>query len=137
MDDARAVGRGDGGADLAHEDDGVLGSEPAVADDLAPQRPPFEELHDYVGADVRIDARVVDGDDVRVVEPRDGERLSPEPLRVLTARAEVAADHLHRGRPVQVQVLGPVDAALRAAAEQRLDAVLSVDDPAEHRVGQE
>ena len=68
-------------------------------------------------------ARVVDRDDVRVVERRGGPRLAHEPLAEALVVCELLGQELQRDLVPEAGVLGAIDDAHPAAAEQRLDPV--------------
>ena len=68
-------------------------------------------------------AGVVDRDDVRVVDRGDRLRLADEPFAELLAAAEVGREGLQRRLALEQLVLGLVDEAHAAAAEQPGDPV--------------
>ena len=75
---------------------------------------------DVLHAQVRLPvdrADLVDGDDVRVLEPGGGLGLGAEPGAVGVGRQVRLADHLQRDDPVEALLPGLVDDAHAAAAE--------------------
>ena len=68
-------------------------------------------------------ARVVDRDDVRVVDRRRETRLAHEPLAKGVVLRELGAQHLERDLVPEAHVVGPEDDAHAAAPEHSLDAI--------------
>ena len=68
-------------------------------------------------------ARLVDGDDVRVVERGGDPRLAQEALAEALVLGELGRDHLERDLAPETLLLGAVDRAHAAAADERLDVV--------------
>ncbi len=91
-------------------------------------------LHDEVD-DVAVLALVVDGDDVRVGQPRGRLRLAHEAGHERGVLGEARVHDLERDRAVEAEVRGLVHGGHAAAREPGLDAVARVDDPAHEGVG--
>ena len=105
------------------------------------------ELHrDEVHAPVGVD--VVDGDDARVVQRGGCAGFAREALPPLGVGGGAGRQHLEGDRPVEVQVMGPVDDAHAPGAEFVRDAIVaqrlakhdhhpqrSRDGPTRHRTG--
>ena len=66
---------------------------------------------------------LVDRDDVRMVDRRGELRLAQEPVTERLVLGEAGGEQLERDPPLEPQVLGQVDDAHPAEAEQRLDPV--------------
>src|SRR5881398_1308034 len=62
-----------------------------------------------------LDAHVVNGDDVRVLEERRGRDLAPEPLNDLLARELPRQNHLHRDNALELKMPRAIDHAHPAA----------------------
>ncbi len=62
-----------------------------------------------------VDAHVVNGDDVRVLEERRGRDLAPEPLNDLLARELPGQNHLHRDNALELKMPRAIDHAHPAA----------------------
>ncbi len=128
VDHARLVRRADRLADLRDDRERRLDVERRALGQRRAERPAFEQLHDEVGADVLRHAVVVHGHDVRMPEPRDGDRLAPEALGEDAVLDQAAADRLERDGALELQVGRAVDVAHSARAEHAVDPVLVVDD---------
>jgi len=79
---------------LTDELDGFGYGQAAAVSELRGERSAQDELHGEEGADARLRARVVDGDDVRVSKTRDGRRLAlmkPQTFMNESGRAVAAA----------------------------------------------
>jgi hypothetical protein len=122
VDDALAVGvvqrLGDRGCQFRGH--GRRG--PVVADQpgegAALDEPGHDEAGIFGGA-----AGVVDGDDVRVVEPGGGAGLGEVDVGVLGAADQPAVRHLDGHAALELVVVGQVDAAEPAFTQQPLDAI--------------
>ena len=68
-------------------------------------------------------ARLVDRNDARMVDRRGQLRLAQETLAEGPVLGQAGGEHLERHLPLQAQVLGQVDDAHAALAEQRFDPV--------------
>ena len=90
---------GDGGADV----DGELGAEPLLGVEQLAQALAVDELH-HDGLAAVVHEHVVDGDDVRVAEAGDRDRLAPEALGDHRVGGEVGAQPLDRDLAVEVDV---------------------------------
>src|SRR5438552_7119479 len=62
-----------------------------------------------------VDAHVVNGDDVRVLEESRGHDLAPEPLNDLLARELAGQNHLHRDNALELKMPRAIDYAHPAA----------------------
>ena len=116
VQDALRVGVLDRPGDDRDEPGGLARRQRAVGAHLLRERLPADELH----AEVRLPADradLVDGDDVRVLEPRGGLGLGAEPGAVRVGGEVRFADHLQRDDAVQALLPGLVDDAHAAAAE--------------------
>jgi hypothetical protein len=118
--------------DLAADVDRAVGPQPPVALEDRRQVLALDVLHREVEQAVDL-ARVVDGDDVRMLQGGGDPGLAREPLAEAGGLGEVRRDDLDGGPPAQVQVLGAVDHAHAAAADPLLDPVAR-DHRAEARV---
>ncbi len=94
------------------------------------ERLPLEELRDGVG-DVAVHPGVVDREDVRVVQGRDGARLALESTQAVLVVGAAFGQHLQRHVPVQPRVAGAVDLAHAPLADgsHDLEAARSVPRP--------
>jgi hypothetical protein len=94
-----------------------------------------DELHrdevDRTAVGRRALADVVDRDEVGMVQRRRGPRLLDEARRPIGVADQVLGQDLQRHRASQLEVVGAIDLAHAAAAEQRADA-----KPADGRAGQ-
>ena len=126
VDDAVRVRKGKGATDLDGELQGPSHRQGPRAPDQLLQVLALDVLEDDVLHPVRL-APVDDGDDVRVVEPRDGERLAPEALDVLGVVGVALVQDLHGDASAELVVACPVDARHPAGARQLLDLVPSRD----------
>lgn len=98
----------------------ATGQRPAL--DAARQRLPAQMLEDEIGRAVPL-APVVDGDDVRMVEPRGGPRLgleAPPPL-LAEGAAPADGDELDGHVAFEVEIAGEEDRAEAALAEPAHD----------------
>ena len=105
VDHAGAVGVVEPVAGVAHDPDGVLDVELAVLAQQVGARRPLDVLHDDVVA-VRglVLARVEDLHDVRVLQPRRGERLAAEARDERLVLGQVLGQQLHRDGPLEHRV---------------------------------
>ena len=106
VDDARLVGVRQGVADLARCWPGsstVTGRWRS-----RPQRPGRPQLHDEVERTCGL-AEVVDGDDVRMIQPGHGTGLAGESLRKTRGGGDVGPDQLQRHVAVELDLMGPAD----------------------------
>src|SRR5206468_6709048 len=92
------------------------------------QRASADELEHQV-RDAALVAEVVDAEDVRVAEPRDGHRLLMEALAVLLVLGEELGQDLDRHVAVERGVVGLVDGGHAAAPDALDDAVGPELDP--------
>ncbi len=136
MDDVLLVRRVQRERRLSGDVDGRRDRKAALTPQQIAQRPADEVFEDEIGADPRLDAEVVDPDDVRVFDARERERLALEALDRVHVREEVAADDLEGGVALQVDVLRPIDRALTADPEPLLDAVFALDHATEEGIRQ-
>ena len=122
VNDVEVVGLGEGGEHLAEDvDDALEGERPLFVDD-AGQVFPAEELHDQVELRAAL-AEVDHADRVRVIEAAGGAGLGDEADRRALVAEEVRVDDLHRDRASEGLLLGPIDAAHTADADELEDPV--------------
>ena len=95
---------------------------------VGPVDVPHRDVEQTVGVAAVDLACVVDRDDVRVVEPGRALRLSHEPLAEARVVRQRRRQHLEGDLAAEAHVLGEIDDAHAAAAEQGLDPV-----PGQHR----
>ena len=126
VDDAGGVGGVEGLADLGQQVDRLLGRQRPGRDPLL-QVAAVDQAHRDDQLVVLL-ARVVDRDDVGVIEAGGEARLAQEPLAEALVAAEVAGDHLQRHLAIEGEMGRPVDDAHPAARDQRVEPV-----PAESR----
>ena len=88
----------------------------------AAQRLALQQLHDGEG-DAVVGAEVVDREDVRMRERRDGLRLALEPRERVGIGGDGFGEDLDRDVAVELRVPRPVDLAHAARAERREDLV--------------
>ena len=102
----------------ARRDHGA-GRQRAVHAQLVVQRPEVVVLHDDAGPAVRRELRVQDGDDVRV-GPTQPDRDLELALEARPGRHPIGftGEDLHRHRPVQPLLPGPVDHAVAAGGDE-------------------
>ena len=113
--DLRGVRDGQRLRDLARDVDGAIERE-ALPHRL-PQAAALHELHRDEAPAFEL-AGLVDGDDVGMVEGRDGERFPDETIDRVGFRREPARDQLDRDVAPQPLVEGPIDLAHAARSEQ-------------------
>ena len=137
VDQARAVGRGEGGDDRLEQRQRPGRRHRRLLADHVAQGVPGDVLHDEedgvlpVGGVV---ALVVDAHHVGVVEPGGGAGLADEPLGELTVVAEAGVHDLDRDRAVEAGVGGLVDTGHATARDAGTDAVATVQHPADQGV---
>jgi hypothetical protein len=119
VDDALLVGGGEAGRDLERVADRLVLRKRAAAQAPA-QRVALEELGDGVDASV-LAAEVVDREDVRMREGRDGERLALEARQRLGVVRHLRGENLDRDVALQLGIPRSVDLAHPARAERRDD----------------
>ena len=95
---------------------------------------PAQELHDEVELPVRRLAEVDDADRVRVVEAARRARLGDEARRGVLVAEEVRVDDLDRDGAAEVRLLGAVDAAHAADADELEDDVAAGQRPPDERI---
>ena len=134
MDDAFGVSCVNGRTDLAHDVDGRTDWQLRAVLDLDPESASLEELHHKVGAAFLDDSEVVDRDDVRVLQSRDGERFPLEALRDDCVLQEVAADDFQRDGSLEVHLRRAIHGAHAATAVQGVDPIFAVKNLADEIV---
>ena len=82
----------------------------------------FDETHRDVQLTSRL-ARVIDRDDVRVIDRRRHPRLVQKPLSKPLVLCQIRRNQLQRNRTIQRNVVGPIHDTHPATADQRLDPV--------------
>ena len=107
MQDALLVGVRDGSADR-DKYLGRLTRRKRPCGQSLRQRHPLDILHAEERLPVEF-ADFVDGNDVGVLESRDGFRLCSKPGKVCRRRQFAAKDHLHRDDPVETALTGAID----------------------------
>jgi hypothetical protein len=136
VDDALRVRGGECAADLRGDLEGARDIEGAFALDDAAELDALEELHDEVHAAVGGGSGVGDVDDVRVTDLRCGARLAAEPLDEIGHARVAGMQDLERDALADLDVLGQVDLAHAAFADQLDHAIATVDlDPDQVRLG--
>ena len=108
--------------DLAADRERAGGVERALRAQERPEVRALDEAHREVEAAVDV-AGVVDRNDVRVLERHRELRLAREALVEALVERELGRDQLQRDRSLQAQVVGAVDDAHPAPADQLLDAI--------------
>jgi hypothetical protein len=122
VDQPLRVGRVERGGDLAADVERAVGAQPALAAQDAREVGALDVLHRQVQQAVLL-ARVVDGDDVRMLQRGGDPGLAVEALVEAGRLGQLGGDDLDRGAPAQVEVLGPVDEAHAAATDPLLDPI--------------
>ena len=126
VDEAVAVGGVERPADLRDDVRGPLGPQAPLGADERAQVGPVDVAHDDEQHAVVL-ARVVDGEDVGVLDRGGGLGLGDEaPAEVLVV-GEDRVDDLQRDRALQPELRRAVDDAHAAAAREGLDAVIGED----------
>ena len=110
------------GRDLRADRDRPAGSSAPFGSEQRAEIAAVHEPHREIDAPVDV-ARVVDRDDIRVLERHHELRLAREALAEALVPGQGRRHQLQRDRPLQAQVVGPVHDAHPAAAEQLLDPV--------------
>ena len=132
VDQALAVRGVERGGDLAADVDRAVRAQPALGAQHRGEVGALDVLHREVEQPVLL-ARVVDGDDVRVLQGSGDPRLAIEALAEARGLGQLGRDDLDRRAPAQVEVLSPIDQAHAAAPDPFLDPVAR-DDTAQMRV---
>ena len=133
VDDAPLVYDRERGEELPRDPARARRLQRALAPKQLGQAPPAEVLHDQVGRAVLAEARVEDLHDVLVSDGRRGPRLALKaPHRVVVAH-QLRMQALERDLAAGHQMLGGVDGAHPAFAEQRPHAVALSEHPADQR----
>ena len=128
VDDLAPVREPQRGEQLQRDVDRAALRQRALAEDHVLQRLAVQVLHRDVVRALGL-AAVVDGDDVRVVQPGGGARLACEPLDELRVLVVAIVQDLDRDLAVQVDVLGEEDARHAPRADAADDAVPAVEQP--------
>ena len=108
-------------SDFADDPHSLVDRQRTRARDAIAQRLPLHVRH-HVEEHITLASRVVEREDVRMMQPRGDPDLAQESLGA-EARGELGAQHLHRDVPVVFGVLGQVDGGHAARAELTLDDV--------------
>ena len=122
MDETFRVCRIQGVRDLAADGERAGRVERALGAQERPQIRSLDEAHREVEATVDV-ACVVDRHDVRVLERHGELRLAREAFAEALIERQLGRHELQRDRPFQPQVVGAVDDAHAAAADQLLDPI--------------
>ena len=128
MHDALAVGLGQAAAHLRQQLERLADGQGTLLLDDRGEGDAGHVLHDDEGrAGALVEARVVHGHHARMGQPGRGAGLAPEALEELGLQLgrgqQRPGDGLHGHQPVQLRVVGLVDRAHGALAEQLQDAV--------------
>ncbi len=113
-------------ADLRDDPRRPLGRQPALAPDEAADVVAGDVAHRDV-RDPALVARVIDRDDVGVIDRRRDLRLAHEPVADRLVLEQPGRDDLQRDRAIERELRRPVDDAHAAAAGDRLDPVAGED----------
>ena len=108
------------GGHLPEDRERPLRLEPPVAGEQGVQVGALHVAHRDEEDAVRL-SRLVDRDDIRMLEPGGGTPLLLEPLPEARVGRELGREHLDRDLAPVAKLLGEVDDPHAAAAEQRLD----------------
>ena len=126
MHEAVGVRRVERAPDLRDDLRRPLGVEAALGTHERAQVGPVDVAHDDEQHALAL-ARVVDGDDVRVLDRRGGLGLGDEARAEVRLLGERRRDDLQRDDAVEVEVAGAIDDAHAAAPGESLDAVVDED----------
>ncbi len=139
VDDRHRVHRAEDGAELGGDRDGPRPGVGVLLGEVVGEVGALDVLHDEVEV-VAVAARVVDGDQSRVVDLGGDTALADEPAAQFVRRVAaggagdpVGAQQLHRDAAVQAPVVRGPDLAHAALAEEGGQLVAVGDDPAAHR----
>jgi hypothetical protein len=135
MDDPLGVRLFEGGEHLRQDSHHPRQRQGEVVADHLRQIPPGEQLHGDVEGPVAILPRIDDLDRVRVVQQRRALGFALEPADQLLVAHEVRVQHLDGHLLAERELLGLVDVAHRAAADEPVDPEVPRDDPPRQRVG--
>ena len=113
--------------DLSQQGERALGHQGTLALDQAFEVDALDILHDEVWGSIDF-TEIVDGHDVRMLDPGGRRRLDPEALEVAVVPRELRRDELHRPREIERHVDRAVDHAHAAARDLLLDPVAPVED---------
>ena len=131
--DPGRVRGGQPGQQRHHDGQRLARGEPATLVEQVPQGPARQILHGQV--QVRpVAALVVDGDHVRMREPRHGLGLADEPVDEILVPRQVRVHDLERHPPVEASVHGAVHRGHAAHRNQRLHLVAAVQQPSDQRI---
>jgi hypothetical protein len=126
VEEPARVGEVERRADLRDDARGARGLEPPVARDQRLQVGALDPAHGDVELAVLL-ARVVDGDDVGVVERGDRAQLALEALAVVGLEGVVGRDQLERDGAPERELGGAVDDAHAAPPRHRVEAIARED----------
>ncbi len=122
MDESRFMGRIKGTRHLGHDPGRARRFQLALARDHAGQVHPVHEAHGDVQHAIGL-ARVVQGDDVGVVERAGGPRLAQEALAELGFARDLGGDDLEGRLAAKADVLSAIDDPHAAAADDLLEEI--------------
>ena len=123
MDDARAVGGGEGIGDLGAVVDDLGDAEAAAGDDIG-ESAAGDHFHDHdFGAIVGED--VVDGDDVGVIEGGGGLGFLHEAAAAVGIAGVIGAEDFEGDDAIELEVFGFIDLAYAAGANFLQDLILA------------
>ena len=118
--EAVGVRRVERGAHLVEDDERLVGLQAAAAGDECGEVDTLDVAHGDV-EDALCLSRVVDRDDVRVLEGGSRSPLLLEPLPVAGGLGQFRRENLERDPPPELQLLGEIDHAHSAPAHERFD----------------
>ena len=124
MDDARAVRVRESPRHLAQHPGGLAWQQRTARADTLAECDPVDVRHDDVHEAATL-AGGIDGNDVRVTQPRDRLRFAEKGLAQIGASGERRRQHLDRDGPSQPRLAREIDDAHAAAAELPLERVLA------------
>jgi len=130
--EAARVGGVERGRDLARDRHGPLGCQGTLEHEQFLEVDALDEAR-RDERDLGIDARLVEREDVGVIDRRREARLGDEALPDAGILGHLGRHELERYRSPQLDLLRPVDDAHAAPAEQRLDPVAADHAPRRHR----
>ena len=116
-----------------HDGQRLTGRAPAALAEQVAQSAAGQVLHGQIGARA-VPALVVDGDHVRVREPRGRLGLADEPADEILVAGQVGVHHLERDPAVQAGVDGTVHRRHAPECNQRLHLVAAVKQPPDQGV---
>ena len=132
MDEASGMGRRQGAGHLRGQARRLAGRERAAAPEDRGDVLAVDPLHDDERA-LLVDAVVVDGDDVRMVERGGSLRLLAEPAAELRVAPVLGTEELDGNVAVQLGVMGPVDGGHATLAQELHEAIAAPEHASDIR----